>query len=98
METQILGLLANKNYVPLKPKAMARKLGLSQSQYAAFRKALKSLLSRGQAELGRNHTVRPTRPHGTVVGIFLRTSSGNGFVRPHPVDGKPGPDIAIHED
>jgi ribonuclease R len=98
METQILGLLAHKNYVPLKPKAMARKLGLNQSQYAAFRKALKALLSQGQAELGRNHTVRPTRPNGTVVGIYRRTSSGLGFVRPHPVDGKPGPDVAVRED
>jgi ribonuclease R len=98
METEILGLLARKNYVPLKPKAMARKLGLSQSQYAAFRKALKALLSQGRAELGRNHTVRPSRPHGTVVGIYRRTSSGLGFVRPHPVDGKPGPDVAVRED
>src|SRR5439155_9648243 len=34
-------------------------------------------------------------PHGTVTGIYRRTSTGSGFVRPHLVDGQAGPEIFI---
>src|SRR5206468_1039169 len=59
--------------------------------------ALRSLVKDNRAEIGKNHTVRPTRPHGTVTGIFRRTGSGFGFVRPHASDGRAGPEILIRE-
>src|SRR5579871_2401492 len=97
LEDQILAALARKNYQPLKPKALARKLGLPSAQYSEFRHALRSLVKLQRVEIGKNHTVRPTQPHGTVTGIYRRTSSGYGFVRPHIVDGQAGPEILIRE-
>ena len=97
LEEQIVSLLARKNYQPLKPKALARKLGLPSSRYSEFRHALRSLVKNHRAEIGKNHTVRPTQPHGTVTGIYRRTTSGFGFVRPHAIDGRAGPEILIRE-
>jgi ribonuclease R len=91
----ILTALAKKSYQPLKPKALARKLGVPASQYGAFREALRELMKQGRVETGKSQTVRPVRPHGTVTGIYRRTSTGLGFVRPHLVDGQAGPEILI---
>ena len=95
---QILALVRKRNYSPLKPKAMARKLGVSSPAYADFRKAIRNLVRDGRLELGKNHTIRPTPPHGTVTGTFRRTGNGVGFVRPQPIDGKTGPEVRIGED
>ena len=73
LEDQILAALARKSYEPLKPKALARKLGVPAPQYADFRRALRDLLQQGRIEIGKNHTVRPAPPHGTVTGTYRRT-------------------------
>src|SRR5205085_8884984 len=95
-ETQILTVLSRKSYQPLKPKALARKLGVPTSQYGAFRQSLRDLMKLGRVETGRNQTVRAAQPHGTVTGIYRRTGSGLGFVRPHLVDGQAAPEVVIH--
>jgi ribonuclease R len=97
LSEQILALMRRRSYQPLKPKALARKLGVTSPQVADFKRALRSLLLEGRIEVGKNHTVRPTPPHGTVTGTYRRTSTGNGFVRPHPVEGRTGPEVRISE-
>ncbi len=92
---RILELLAKPTYQALKPKALARKLGVSQTEYAHFRQVLRDLARQNRIEFGRNHTVQPLRPHGTVAGIFRKTASGFGFVRPHPTETLAGQDIYI---
>jgi ribonuclease R len=95
---QILSALARQNYTPLKPKVLARKLGVSSAQYPEFRRALCDLLRDGRIEVGKNHTVRATPPHGTVTGTYRRTGTGVGYVRPHPLEGKVGPEVRIAEE
>jgi ribonuclease R len=94
-EEQILAAVGRRNYEPLKPKALARKLGVSTPQYPEYRKALKALLTLGQVELAKNHTIRPLAPHGAVSGTFRRTSNGTGYVRPHKIEGQSGTEIRI---
>jgi ribonuclease R len=94
---KILSEIAKKNYHALKPKALARKLGIPSSAYSEFRQTLRELLKQNRIELGKNHTIRPLQPHGTVTGIFRRTSTGTGFVRPHAVDGQVGPEIMVRQ-
>jgi ribonuclease R len=94
---QILTAIGRKSYEPLKPKMLARKLGVPHKHYGEFRNALRELVRQGRVEYGKNHTVRPAGQHGTVVGVYRRTSTGFGFVRPHLVEGKAGADIAIRE-
>ena len=77
MEQKILTALARKNYVPVKPKALARKIGVTNAEYPEFRQALRDLIKQGRVQFGKNHTVRPaTTAPNTVTGIFRRTSSG----------------------
>src|SRR5436309_9982062 len=98
LETQILAAVGRRTYTPLKPKALAGKLGYSGSKYAQFRSVLRELLKQGRIELGKNQTVRQAPPHGTATGVFRKAAGGFGFVRPHAVDGQVGPDIFIPED
>ncbi len=95
---QILSTIARKQYQPLKAKALARKLGVSAPQYPEFRRALRQLLRDGRIEVGKNHTVRPAPPHGTLTGTFRRTGTGVGFVRPRPIDGKTGLEVRVREE
>src|SRR5262245_15001384 len=97
-EQLILSALAKKNYQPLKPKALARRLGVPASQYSDFRNTLRDLVRQNRLEMGRGHSVRPVQPHGAVTGIYRRTGAGAGFVRPHAIDGHAGPEIYIRED
>jgi ribonuclease R len=96
-EDQILAALARKSYQPLKAKALARKLGIPTPRYPEFRKALRELLRQGRIEVGRNQGIRPAQPHGTVAGTYRRTSTGVGYVRPHPVEGQSGTEVRIVE-
>src|SRR5262245_3310275 len=98
LETQIIATVGRRSYIPLKPKALARKLGVVGSQYAHFRNVLRTLLKQGRVQLGKNHTVRQAPPHGTATGVFRKAGGGFGFVRPHAVDGQVGPEIFIPQD
>jgi ribonuclease R len=95
---QILAALAKKNYQPLKPKGLARKLGVSAPDYADFCRRLKTLAKHGRLEFGKNQSVRPIPPHGTATGIFRKNDAGFGFVRPHAVDGTIGKEIYIPQE
>ncbi|MCI0738506.1 MAG: ribonuclease R, partial [Gemmataceae bacterium] len=98
LEKEILAAVAQPSYHPLKPKALARKLGLSANQYVQFKGSLRALLRNGRIEIGKGNAVRPVAAHASVTGIFRKTSGGFGFVRPHAVDGAQGPEIFIPEE
>jgi len=95
LEEEILAAVARKSYAPLKPKALARKLHISASQYVSFQRSLRDLVRQNRLEIGKDHTIRAARPHGTATGGYRGTSGGFGFVRPHAVDGTVGPEIYI---
>ena len=86
-EKLILTALARKDYQSVKAKALARQLGVSQSDYAGFRQVLRGLIKEGKIQYGRNHTVRSVGTHGTVAGIYRRFPSGTGIVRSIAVAG-----------
>jgi len=95
-EHAILAAIADPRYKPLKPKALARKLRIED--YESFKTAVKKLLKLGRIELGQGQTIRQIGPLGSIVGIFRKTGGGFGFVRPHPEDGKVGPEIYIPQE
>ncbi len=95
---QILAAVGRRNYHPLKPKALARKIGVQAPQYADFRHALRELVQQGRVEFGKNHAVRPAGPHGTVTGTYRRTGTGTGYVKPHFVEGQSGAEVRVAEE
>src|SRR5947209_3370731 len=94
---KILAAVSRKSYQALKPKALARKIGVPAEQYADFRRALRDLLKQGRVVMGKNHSIRPAPASGTVAGTFHKTSAGYGFVRPHAVEGHVGPEVLVRE-
>ncbi|MGL4423230.1 MAG: ribonuclease R [Gemmataceae bacterium] len=97
LTAQILAELAQKNYQPLKPKAFARKLGITDEQYPEFRRLMKSLIKSGRVQLGGNNVLRRADQFGATTGIYRRTNSGHGYVRPHTREGDAPADIFIRD-
>src|SRR5438128_5033505 len=100
MEQKILAALARKNYVPVKPKALARTVGATDAEYPQFRRALRDLVKQGRVQFGKNHTVRPAAAAAaanTVTGVFRRLASGRGFVRVAVPPGQAAAEVAVAE-
>ena len=98
LTTRILHAITRPSYTAVKPKVLAKRMGITtDEEYADFRKILKSLIAAGRIELGRNNTLRPADVFGSVVGIYRRTNSGMAFVKPHAPTPESGGDIRIRE-
>src|SRR5262245_61360444 len=95
LAARILAALASEQYQPLKPKALARQLRIPASQYNEFRQTLRDLARQGKIAKPKGKGIRPGRGSDSVTGVFRKTNSGFGFVRPHTIDGHTGPEIAI---
>lgn len=95
---RILEALGRPSYSPVKPKVLAKRMGIPEIEYPAFRTSIKTLLREGRIRIGGGSTLVAEDPHGTVIGIYKRTNAGSGFVR---CEGKPGepppPDVFIRE-
>jgi ribonuclease R len=82
----VLELVNRPGYQPVKPKVIARKLQLESSQLPQLRRVIKMLARQGLVAYGRGHLVRPAREGARqarrIVGVFRRTETGIGFVRP----------------
>ncbi len=83
LEAAILRYVGRSNYQPIKPKLLAKKLGLEE-QTQDVRRVIKKLVKRGQLAFGSKHVVRMPEQGETrrIVGVYQRTSEGFGFVRP----------------
>ncbi len=65
----------------MKPKALAKSLGVAESAYNDFRDTLKKLIGQGRAILGKNSTIRPVPTFPITTGKFIRTKEGAGIVK-----------------
>src|SRR3984957_3352220 len=97
IQSRILAEIAHPHYQPLKPKALARKLGLTGDSYPAYRSALRDLIRQGRLEISKGNAVRVAGPHGTLTGTFRKAGAGFGFVRPNPAEGHKFPEVFIPE-
>jgi ribonuclease R len=83
----VLALVNGPNYQPVKPRVLARRLGLSQDDAVRLRRVIKQLARHGQLAYGASHIVRPAGQAGhaasdRVTGVYRRAREGYGFVRP----------------
>lgn len=100
LEQRLLDFVRRPEYRPMKPRMIARRLGLEDEAAAELKKVIKQLAARGQVRYGAGHLVHwvPPGPRSHhVVGVFRRTEAGHGFVRPQESshDGPDGRDIFI---
>ena len=90
IEKKIFAAVNHPRYRPLKPAALARKIGL-EKRYDDYKVVLKKLIKSAQVVLGEGQTIRPKDeavPKNAVTGTFRKTSKGIGFVRPATATGK----------
>lgn len=59
---QILRYVGDKNYSPVKPKVIYKKLGLADAQRSDFKRSLKSLIKDRALQWGTQHLVKPGDP------------------------------------
>ena len=88
LEELVLRHVQSPGYQPVKPRVIAKQLGLPEEQYRDLRRAIKGLVKSGKLAWGRKHLVTtpdqaPARPDRLLItGEFRRTAKGYGFVRP----------------
>jgi ribonuclease R len=91
LEMAVLAVVKAADYRPVKPRGIAKQLGLDDDQARELKRVVKRLVKRGRLSYGANHLVQaggaatgsPAAAQGNrVTGIFRRTDSGYGFVRP----------------
>jgi ribonuclease R len=97
LSSRIVAAITRPSYTPVKPKVLAKRLGLTSDDYPEFRRTVREMIRDGKLEIGGNNSIRPIDPHGTVIGIYKRAPAGHGYVRPHGTDGIPKPDLYIRE-
>ena len=92
LEQAVLAVVKDPHYKPVKPRGIAKKLGLDEEQTHQLKRVVKRLIKRGQLRFGASHFVlaggggapgaKPQGDNYRITGIFRRTDSGYGFVRP----------------
>lgn len=87
LASRILHELARKDYKPLKPKPLAKRLGILGDDYRDFRKSIRALLTDGRLEQSGDHTLRLAKVDADVFGVYRRVKSGHGYVRPLQPEG-----------
>ncbi|MBC8354825.1 MAG: ribonuclease R [Planctomycetes bacterium] len=107
----VLAFVSRPNYQPVKPRVIAKKLGLPKERISEVRKAVKRLAKKGKLAYGEKHLVampggksataasNAPKPTNVVTGTFRKAKAGFGFVRPKDPDVKKrlGDDIHISE-
>ncbi len=85
LENAVLEIVRHPDYRPIKPRAIAHKLGLDEEEARTLKRTIKRLVKLGQIAYGANHLVTMPPTGGgkdRVTGIFRRNDAGHGFVRP----------------
>lgn len=93
VQKMILGHVNRENYKPVKPKVIAKKLGLLDLENGErlVKKAIKRLIKDGNIKWGAKHLIQRVvkkksksgkSRKNEIVGKFSRAAGGYGFVRP----------------
>ena len=90
LEAKILTYIKRVGYQPIKPRVLAKNLGLDKEQAGELKHTVKRLVKNGVLAWGEKHLVKladpvSKQPSKGVLDIFRRTSAGYGFVRPRGV-------------
>ena len=92
LAARVLAFVAQPNYQPVKPRVLAKKLGLAKEEHDELKKTIKRLVKQGRLVYGSKHFVQSVaaaadakKQKHTITGIYRRTSGGFGFVSPRPL-------------
>ncbi len=80
LSARILEFVTAKGYAPMSALALSRALDM-EVQPREFKKALKSLMTAGRVQLGKNSLILPVATAKMITGTFKRLPKGDGVVR-----------------
>ena len=78
----ILQFLADREGRPLKPKQVARQIGIGEEEYPSFREAVKQLRDSGRIVMGAGNALTLPQLGKEVIGKYRSNPRGFGFVLP----------------
>jgi ribonuclease R len=78
----IMKYLADRDYRPLKPRQLARIMGVQEEDYGTFRDAVKQLRDAGRIVLGSHNAVMLPPIPETLTGYYRPNPRGFGFIVP----------------
>ncbi len=78
----IMKFMSSRGYQPLKPRRLARQLGIADEDYDSFRQAIKRLRDAGRVVLGAKDALTLPEMGRQVTGVFRANPRGFGFVVP----------------
>ena len=78
----ILKYMSDREYQPLKPRQLARWMGVDEEAYGTFRASVKRLRDAGQVVMGAGNALMLPEMPGRVTGFFRQNPKGFGFVTP----------------
>jgi ribonuclease R len=78
----IIKYLSSHDYMPLKPRQLARQMGVTDEDYTSFRQAIKTLRDSGRIILGAKDSLMLPQISDTVVGTYRANPRGFGFLTP----------------
>jgi len=84
----IIEFLSKKDNLNIRPRKLARMMGISEREYDEFRSAYKQLRDMGRLVKGARNTITLPEPADTMVGRFSATQRGFGFVSPLAPDSR----------
>ena len=82
-ERDILAYVNHAEYQAIKPRNLAKRLGIAKKHWNAFTAALESLQARNEVRMSPSGRVLAKSPAGLIAGVLRKRSSGVGFVVPH---------------
>ncbi len=92
LEERVLKHVYREGYQPVKPKVIAKKLGLTTTEEKReLKKAIRRLVKQGKLAYGASHLVRrggEEQKKREIVGVFRRTRKGDGLVIPKAIPGQ----------
>jgi ribonuclease R len=81
LENAILTFVGRGDYVPVKPRAIAAGIRLSQDRLPELRKAIKRLVRQGRLAYGSNHHVQPVADEAQAPGHEKPHRAAKGGIR-----------------
>jgi ribonuclease R len=74
--------MSDREYQPLKPRQLARWMGVEEEAFSTFRASVKRLRDAGQVVMGAGNALMLPEMPGRVTGFFRQNPKGFGFVTP----------------
>ncbi|WP_417851536.1 ribonuclease R [Thalassoglobus sp.] len=85
---RIIEFVQRPGYMPMKPKSLAKKLGITKKKLAKFEAALEEAKLSGEIRFSDGGRIQPKAPRGSHLGIVHRIKSGDAFIilrEPKPI-------------